>query len=111
LVARSNTCGFKNGFPDHDRDVSVVIPSFNRADLLPFTLDAVLAQTVPPREVIVVDDGFRDDTLSVLAGYQPTVRVVSIENSGSIVARNVGLRVASAAIVAFCDSDDSWQPA
>jgi glycosyltransferase involved in cell wall biosynthesis len=91
-------------------DVTVVIPSYNRADLLPFTLDAVLAQTVPPREVIVVDDGSRDDTLSVLARYQPRVRVIPIENSGSIVARNVGLRAAAAAIVAFCDSDDLWQP-
>jgi glycosyltransferase involved in cell wall biosynthesis len=90
-------------------DVSVVIPTYNRAGLLPFTLDAVLAQTVPPREVIVVDDGSRDDTLSVVARYQPIVRVVSIGNSGSIVARNVGLRAAVAPIVAFCDSDDLWR--
>jgi hypothetical protein len=91
-------------------DVSVVIPSYNRADLLPFTLDAVLAQTMPPREVIVVDDGSRDDTFSVVARYQPRVRVIPIQNSGSIVARNVGLRAATTAIVAFCDSDDLWQP-
>jgi hypothetical protein len=91
-------------------DVSVVIPSYNRADLLGFTLDAVLAQTVAPREVIVVDDGSRDDTLSVVARYQPLVRVISIANSGSIVARNVGLRAAAGAVVAFCDSDDLWRP-
>jgi hypothetical protein len=91
-------------------DVSVVIPSYNRAELLGFTLDAVLAQTVVPREVIVVDDGSRDDTLSVVARYQPLVRVIQIANSGSIVARNVGLQTARAAIVAFCDSDDLWQP-
>jgi glycosyltransferase involved in cell wall biosynthesis len=91
-------------------DVSVVIPSFNRADLLPLTLDAVMAQTLPPREVIVVDDGSRDNTLSVIARYQPGVRVIRIENSGSIVARNVGLRAASSPIVAFCDSDDLWRP-
>jgi glycosyltransferase involved in cell wall biosynthesis len=91
-------------------DVSVVIPSFNRAYLLPFTLDAVLAQTVPPREVIVVDDGSHDDTLSVLVRYQPKVRVISIRNSGSIVARNVGLRASATGVVAFCDSDDLWRP-
>ena len=91
-------------------DVSVVIPSYNRADLLPFTLDAVLAQTVPPREVIVVDDGSRDDTPAVVARYAPRVRVIGIANSGSIVARNTGLRAATAPHVAFCDSDDLWTP-
>jgi glycosyltransferase involved in cell wall biosynthesis len=89
-------------------DVSVVIPSYNRADLLPFTLDAVLAQTLPPREVIVVDDGSQDNSLAVLARYQPKVRVIRIENAGSLVARNVGLRTARAPTVAFCDSDDLW---
>jgi len=91
-------------------DISVVIPSYNRADLLPSTLDAILSQTASPREVIVVDDGSRDDTLAVLARYQSSVRVITIENSGSIVARNVGLRAAVGTLVAFCDSDDLWRP-
>lgn len=91
-------------------EISVVIPSYNRANLLPFTLKAILAQTLPPSEVIVVDDGSVDDTLSVLARYLPRVRVISIKNSGSIVARNVGLREAVAPVVAFCDSDDLWRP-
>jgi hypothetical protein len=91
-------------------DVSVVIPSYNRADLLSFTLDAVLAQTFPLREVIVVDDGSRDHTLEVIRRYGPQVRVVTISNSGSIVARNIGLRVAAGRLVAFCDSDDLWTP-
>ena len=91
-------------------DCSVIIPTYNRARVIGATIEAILNQTLPPREVIVVDDGSRDDTLSVLAGYQPAVRVISIENSGSIVARNVGLRAASAPVVAFCDSDDLWRP-
>jgi glycosyltransferase involved in cell wall biosynthesis len=91
-------------------NVSVVVPSYNRADLLPSTLDAILAQTVPPGEVIVVDDGSHDDTLALLARYHPSVRVIAIENSGSIVARNVGLRAAAGTLVAFCDSDDLWRP-
>jgi len=98
------------GIEGSDMDVSVVIPSYNRADLLLFTLNAVLAQTLPAREVIVVDDGSRDDTLSVIDRYRPKVRVIPIENSGSIVARNVGLKAAEAPIVAFCDSDDLWRP-
>jgi glycosyltransferase involved in cell wall biosynthesis len=91
-------------------DVSVVIPSYNRADLLPFTLDAVLAQTTQPREVIVVDDGSSDATLTLLARYQPRVTAIAIRNSGSIAARNAGLRATVGTRVAFCDSDDLWRP-
>jgi len=91
-------------------DVSVVIPTYNRAELLPLTLRTVLAQTLAPSEIIVVDDGSTDDSLGILAGFAPRVRVLSIANSGSIVARNVGLRAASGEFVAFCDSDDLWRP-
>jgi glycosyltransferase involved in cell wall biosynthesis len=94
-----------------DECFSVVIPTFNRADLLPFTLDAVLAQTVSLREIIVVDDGSRDCTADVLARYASRgVRHLRIENSGDLVARNMGLRAAASDLVAFCDSDDLWKP-
>jgi hypothetical protein len=79
--------------------------------LLPFTLDAILAQTRPPQEVIVVDDGSADDTPAVLRRYAPSVRAIRIDNSGDLVARNVGLRAAGGDLVAFCDSDDLWRPA
>ena len=91
-------------------DISVVIPTYNRADLIPFTLDSILDQTLLPREVIVVDDGSRDDTQAVLARYGDRVRSIVIPNSGSIVARNIGLRAATHPLVAFCDSDDLWLP-
>jgi Glycosyl transferase family 2 len=90
--------------------VSVIIPAYNRATLLPFTLDAVLAQVPPPAEVIVVDDGSTDGTAAVAAGYASRVRCIAIGNSGDLVARNVGLRAAQAERVAFCDSDDLWRP-
>jgi glycosyltransferase involved in cell wall biosynthesis len=90
--------------------VSVVIPSYNRAGLLPETLATVLGQTRPADEVIVVDDGSRDSTGEVLAGYAPRVRAIRIENSGDLAARNVGLRAAGGDLVAFCDSDDLWRP-
>ena len=95
--------------------VSVIIPAYNRATLLPWTLDAVLAQVPPPDEVIVVDDGSTDGTAAVAAGYasQPhasPVHCVTIANSGDLAARNVGLRAARADRVAFCDSDDLWRP-
>lgn len=90
--------------------VSVVIPTFNRASLLGFTLDAVLAQTHSAHEIIVVDDGSTDTTGAVLSRYAARIRPVRIMNSGSVVARNVGLRAASGRLVAFCDSDDLWHP-
>jgi len=90
---------------------SVVVPTYNRADLLAETLDAILAQTLPPAEVIVVDDGSTDHSGAVLQRYAPLVRVIRIENSGDMVARNVGLRAASGSHVVFCDSDDLWRPA
>jgi len=94
--------------------VSVIIPAYNRATLLPFTLEAVLAQVPAPSEVIVVDDGSTDGTAAVAAGYASrpasSVRVVTIENSGDLAARNAGLRAAGADRVAFCDSDDLWRP-
>jgi len=91
-------------------DISVIIPTYDRAALLPTTLRAVLAQTVQPREIIVVNDGSTDNTTSVLSGFTPAVRTIAIRNAGSIVARNVGLREAAGKFVAFCDSDDLWWP-
>ena len=94
-----------------EADISVVVPSFNRAALLPETLDAILAQAAPPGEVIVVDDGSTDDTSAMLAArYDGRVRVIRIENSGDLVGRNTGLRAARGRLVAWCDSDDVWQP-
>jgi len=93
---------------------SVIIPAYNRATLLPFTLDAVLAQVPAPDETIVVDDGSTDGTAAVAAEYagRPanSVRVLRQKNSGDLVARNTGLRAAGADRVAFCDSDDLWRP-
>jgi hypothetical protein len=91
-------------------NISVVVPTYNRAELLPETLEAILAQTLPPHEIIVVDDGSRDASLTVLQRYAPRVRAIPIKNSGELVARNTGLRAASGDLVAFCDSDDLWMP-
>ena len=90
--------------------ISVVVPAYNRADLLPQTLDAILAQDAPALEVIVVDDGSTDATPAVLDAYRPRVRTLRVPNGGDLVARNTGLRAASGRLVAFCDSDDLWRP-
>jgi hypothetical protein len=90
--------------------ISVVIPTYNRADLLPATLDAVSAQTLAPYEIIVVDDGSQDSTVDLLKRYAPRVQGITIRNSGDLAARNVGVHAATGDLLAFCDSDDIWRP-
>ena len=89
-------------------DVSVIIPAYNRADLIGHTLDSILGQTLAPAEVIVVDDGSTDSTEAVVRNYAPRVRYLKIENSGECRARNVGVAASSSDWIAFCDSDDLW---
>lgn len=91
-------------------EVSVVIPTYNRADWLPQTLATVLGQTLKPMEIIVVDDGSTDGTEVLARSFPPPVKYVRIENSGVCRARNVGAALAEAPWVAFCDSDDLWHP-
>lgn len=92
-------------------DISVIIPTWNRAALLPATLDAILDQTLPAREIIVVDDGSTDATVAMLKRrYAGRVRVLRMANGGDLVARNAGLAIAGGDLVAFCDSDDLWHP-
>jgi len=90
--------------------VSVIIPAFNAAQWLGQTLDSVLVQTFPDFEVIVVDDGSDDDTPRVAAGYGARIRYLRQENRGEPSARNVGIRAARGAFIAFVDADDLWLP-
>lgn len=89
---------------------SIVIPTFNRAHLLPAALESVFAQETPPHEVIVVDDGSTDETLNVLRGFGNRIVVVAQQNSGPAQARNAGIARARGECVAFLDSDDLWFP-
>jgi glycosyltransferase involved in cell wall biosynthesis len=91
-------------------ECTIVVPTYNRAGLIAETLDALLAQTQPPQQIIVIDDGSTDDTPQALSAYAPSVKYIRIENSGELVARNTGLRAAETPLVAFCDSDDIWSP-
>lgn len=90
--------------------VSVVIPTFNRAEYLAESLDSILQQEGPSFEVIVVDDGSTDDTPSVLAPYGSRVQVLQQPNSGIAAARNAGVAAARGEFVAFHDSDDVALP-
>lgn len=91
--------------------VSVVVPAYNAAAFVGRAVDSVLRQTVQDFELIVVDDGSRDDTLAVLAGYGGRVQVLTQPNAGPAAARNRGWRHARGEFVAFLDADDHWRPA
>jgi hypothetical protein len=86
--------------------ISVVIPNFNRAGLIGETLDNVLAQSRPPHEVIVVDDGSTDASIEVIESFAPRVRLIRQVNRGPGAARNRGLSEASGELIQFMDSDD-----
>ncbi len=90
-------------------EITVIIPTHNRRDTLARALDSVLAQTLEPAEVIVVDDGSSDDTRNLVAGY-PQVRYLYQGNAGVSSARNLGIDAARGEWLAFLDSDDEWQP-
>jgi glycosyltransferase involved in cell wall biosynthesis len=91
--------------------LSVVIPTYNRADLIYETIDSILAQTYRDYEVIVVDDGSTDLTPEVVDRYRDKgVRLIRQQNSGPGAARNNGIQSAGGELVAFVDDDDLWAP-
>lgn len=90
--------------------LSVVIPAFNRAAELPFTLRSLLAQDYVADEILVVDDGSTDDTADVAESFGHPVRVIRQANQGPSVARNRGLAEAQGKFIHFFDSDDLASP-
>jgi glycosyltransferase involved in cell wall biosynthesis len=92
--------------------VSVVIPTYNRAELLKLAVDSVLGQSHEDIELIVADDGSRDETLAMLASYEDSrLRVLPLAHTG-ILGRmnNAALQIATGEFVALLDSDDIWLP-
>lgn len=89
--------------------VSVVIPAYQAEKYLPAALESVLAQTEPPLEVIVVDDGSTDRTAEVVRGFGPRgVKLLSQPHCGAAAARNRGVDAATGEWLAFLDADDLW---
>jgi glycosyltransferase involved in cell wall biosynthesis len=90
--------------------IGVVIPVRNYGRYLGECLDSVLAQSLVPAEVVVVDDHSEDDSLALAQGYSPAVRAVPAEGSGASSARNTGIRMTRSDLIAFLDADDRWLP-
>jgi len=94
------------------RTVTVIVPTYNRAHYIGEAIDSILAQDIVDceLEIIVVDDGSKDNTEEVVRNYGDRVRYIRQENQGAGVARNRGIDEARGEWIAFLDSDDRWLP-
>lgn len=91
--------------------ISVIIPTYNRADHIAKAVESALQQDIPDLEVIVADDGSTDQTAQAVQGISdPRVRYVRKHNGGCSSARNFGVANSHREYVAFLDSDDAWNP-
>ncbi len=90
-------------------DIAVIIPLFNGAAWIRQTLESVLAQTLPAREIIVVDDGSSDDSIAIVRSF-PQVALHRHPGKGTHQTRQFGFTRSTAACVTFLDQDDLWHP-
>ncbi|MDR3534604.1 MAG: glycosyltransferase [Rhodopila sp.] len=92
--------------------ITAVIPLYNGAPFIREALQSILEQTLPPDEIIVVDDGSTDtgpDIVAEMAKQHP-IRLLRKENGGQSAARNLGVKHAHGDLIAFLDQDDAWYP-
>ena len=89
---------------------SIVIAAYEAAGTIATAVESALAQTRPAEEVIVVDDGSRDDLAGVLRPYMDRIEVVWRENGGGAAARNTGAEIARSDFMAILDADDAYHP-
>jgi glycosyltransferase involved in cell wall biosynthesis len=92
-------------------NVSIILPTFNRGDVIRRAIDSVLGQSFTDWELVIVDDGSTDGTADAVSGLDPRIVVVRQDNGGVYVARNAGLAKARGRRITFLDSDDEWTPA
>lgn len=90
--------------------VSVILPTYNRRQLVRESIESVLNQTYRNVELIVVDDGSTDGTDQLVRTISPAIHYLWQTNAGVAAARNHGLTVAQGELIAFQDSDDLWHP-
>ncbi len=90
--------------------ISVIIPTFNRKEMVIKAIESVMQQTYCQVELIIVDDGSNDRTASTLKGQFSQAIIIEQNNSGVSAARNSGIQVAKGSLIALLDSDDLWMP-
>jgi glycosyltransferase involved in cell wall biosynthesis len=90
--------------------VSVVIPYYKAERTIARAVQSVLAQTVAPLEILIIDDGSHDSLSERVKEYSPVITVITKSNGGAASARNVGIERARGEWIAFLDADDYWEP-
>jgi glycosyltransferase involved in cell wall biosynthesis len=90
--------------------ISVIMAAYNGSNYIGESLESVLNQTLPADEVLVIDDGSKDDTGAIAESFGPPVRVIRRTNSGQSRSRNFGAQEAKGEWLAFIDHDDLWEP-
>jgi glycosyltransferase involved in cell wall biosynthesis len=90
--------------------VSIIVPAYNHGAYLTLTINSALVQTWRDFEVIVVDDGSKDNTPEVAASFGDAITFIRQENKGMAGSRNTGIRHARGEFIAFLDDDDLWEP-
>jgi glycosyltransferase involved in cell wall biosynthesis len=94
-------------------DISVVIPLFNKGQVIARTIDSVLNQTLPASEIVIINDGSIDNSAEIVAALARNnlrIKLHSQNNLGASFARNRGVELAKFEHIAFLDADDEWKP-
>ena len=93
----------------HKFSVTTVITSYNKGPWLAEAIDSALAQEIDDHEILVIDDGSRDNTRQVAEAYGNRIRYFHQENAGQVAAKNKGVELAQGNFIAFLDGDDRWR--
>ncbi|WP_310460625.1 glycosyltransferase family A protein [Sphaerotilus sp.] len=91
-------------------EVTIILPTYNRIDVIGRAIASIILQTHQDWELLVVDDGSSDGTIERLEGLDPRIRFIRQANQGVAAARNTGLSASRGRYIAFMDSDDEWRP-
>ncbi len=91
-------------------EIAVIIPTYNRCDLLKRAINSVIKQTITPKEIIIVDNGSTDQTYQMVSSLFPEIDYFIEKKRGVSAARNKGILESKSKWIAFLDSDDAWKP-
>ena len=91
-------------------EISVIIPTYNRCNLLKRAINSVIKQTITPKEIIIVDNGSTDQTYQMVSSLFPEINYFIEKKRGVSAARNKGILESKSKWIAFLDSDDAWKP-